>query len=380
MRTILETIGQSPLVKLENIVKKNGVELLLKLERTNPGGSIKDRPALYIVNEAERRGWLKPGGTLIESSSGNFGISLAMIGAARGYRVIILVDPKTTPVNLSMLRAFGAEVIVVTEQDDSGSYHKTRIALANKLHREIPNSFRPDQCFNPWNSEAHYCKTAAELYAQCDGNLDAIVLTVSTGGQIGGFSRFFRKYAPQVKVIAVDAVGSTVFGGKAHSYLLPGMGLSWTPTNIDDLTRIDEIYKVPDEDAFMACRALARHEGILCGGSTGAGLVAALKLSGQLQAGQRVVCIASDSGERYLPTIYNDDWMRSHSMELAVNLQEVHARAYRLHPYSLNPVETANYQPELAELLDSPSADLLEKVAFPKRDATSVRQAASTFL
>jgi cystathionine beta-synthase/cysteine synthase A len=360
METILNTVGQTPLIQLQNIVSQDEANIFLKLEKTNPGGSIKDRPALYIVEEAERRGWLKPGGTLIESSSGNFGISLAMIGAAKGYHVIILVDPKTTPVNLALLKAYGAEVIVVTEQDDSGSYHKTRISLANKLHREIPNSFRPDQCFNLLNGEAHYKQTAKELYEQCKGKIDAIILTVSTGGQIGGFSRFFKEHAPDVKVVAVDAIGSTIFGGQSHAYLLPGMGLSWTPANIEDLNKIDVVYKVPDEDAFMVCRSLARHEGILCGGSTGAGMVAALKIAPQLGKGKNIVCLASDNGERYIPTIYNDDWMNERDLSLSLEPSIVRSRANKLTPYSIDPKETANYKPELVEFLDSPSRHLVK--------------------
>jgi 2,3-diaminopropionate biosynthesis protein SbnA len=354
MRTVLETIGHSPLISLNNLLLPTDAEILLKMERTNPGGSIKDRPALFIIQEAEEKGWLQPGGTIIESSSGNFGISLAMIGAAKGYHVIVLVDPKTTPVNVAMMKAFGAEVMVVTEQDDSGSYHKTRIALANKLHRQIPNSFRPDQVFNLSNGEAHYLYTASELMAQCENRLDAIVLTVSTGGQIGGFSRFFKQYAPHVQMIAVDACGSTVFGGEVHSYLLHGMGLSWTPTNIGDLHLIDQVYKVTDEDAFLMCRMLAQAEGIMGGGSTGAGLLVGWKLSQMLGANKRVVCISADNGERYLPTIYNDDWLQERALRTHISLAEMRAHVRELQPYSVNPIETANYQPELAELLDSP--------------------------
>ncbi|MCR4830670.1 MAG: pyridoxal-phosphate dependent enzyme, partial [Pseudobutyrivibrio sp.] len=160
IKNILDSVGNTPLIRVNNFTEGDEAEILLKYERGNPGGSIKDRAAKYIIDQAEERGLLKPGGTIIESSSGNFGISLAMIGAARGYRVLILVDPKTTENNLSLLRAFGAEVIVVTEKDDCGSYHKTRISLANKLSTEIENSFRPDQCFNLLNSEAHYQSTA----------------------------------------------------------------------------------------------------------------------------------------------------------------------------------------------------------------------------
>ena len=240
---LLETIGNTPLIELRNTTASTEGRLLFKYERGNPGGSIKDRPALFIVTEAEKRGLLKPGGTIIESSSGNYGISLAMIGAAKGYRVIILVDPKTTATNLALLKCFGAEVIVVTEQDDSGSYHKTRISLANKLASEIPDAFRPDQCFNLLNSTAHYQGTAREIFADCPDNVAAIVAAVSTGGQLGGISRYTKTYRPDVKVIGVDAVGSSIFGGESHSYLIPGIGLAWTPCNVavENIDRIDRI-------------------------------------------------------------------------------------------------------------------------------------------
>lgn len=241
---LLETIGNTPLIELRNTTASTEGRLLFKYERGNPGGSIKDRPALFIVTEAEKRGLLKPGGTIIESSSGNFGISLAMIGAAKGYRVIILVDPKTTATNLALLKCFGAEVIVVTEQDDSGSYHKTRISLANKLASEIPDAFRPDQCFNLLNSTAHYQGTAREIFADCPDNVAAIVAAVSTGGQLGGISRYTKTYRPDVKVIGVDAVGSSIFGGESHSYLIPGIGLAWTPCNVA-VENIDSVYTRP---------------------------------------------------------------------------------------------------------------------------------------
>lgn len=169
---ILQTIGHTPLVQLTNSTTVDEGRVFLKYERNNPGGSIKDRPALYIIEQAEKLGLLKPGGTIIESSSGNFGISLAMIGAVKGYHVIILVDPKTTSTNLALLKSFGAEVIVVTQQDDSGSYHKTRISLANQMAREIENSFRPDQCFNTLNRQAHYKNTAQEILADCNNEID----------------------------------------------------------------------------------------------------------------------------------------------------------------------------------------------------------------
>jgi len=353
MCTVCDTIGKTPLLRLQRLVIAQDAELWVKWERTNPAGSIKDRPAKYIIEEAEQRGLLALGGTIIESSSGNFEISLAMIGAAKGYRVIILVDPKTTPTNLAILKAYGADVIVVTEQDDSGSYHKTRIALANRLAREIPGAFRPDQCFNLLNSAAHEYQTAGEVLEQCGDQLDVIIAAVSTGGQLGGLARHLKQVAPHVQVVGVDAHGSTIFRGPAHPYLIPGIGLSWTPDNLD-VTLLDRVFKVPDEDAFLACRALAQSEGILAGGSSGAVLMVGLHYAQQLPPTARIVCVLADGGERYLQTIYSDEWMQSHGLPTNITPAELRQRALHLPVYSKHPSERANYRPDLVGILDVP--------------------------
>ncbi|MED4130654.1 cysteine synthase family protein [Shouchella miscanthi] len=358
--SITSLIGNTPSIQLEKLSKLLSTQLFMKIERGNPGGSIKDRPALYLIEKAEKEGLLKPGDTIIESSSGNFGISLAMIGAAKGYKVLVLVDPKTTKANLAMLKAYGAEVIVVDEKDDSGSYHKTRIKLANELHRRIKGSFRPDQCFNPYNSDAHYEITGPEIAEQFPDGLDAIVLAVSTGGQTGGLSRYFKENYPNTKIIIVDAVGSTVFGGKAHSYLLPGMGLSWTPTNIEDITLIDQVYKVPDEAAFLSCRTLARQEGVLVGGSTGAVFTAALKVAMENSKFKKILCIAADSGERYLQTIFNDDWIKEKEFTLDNDFDSLLLKVKALDVYSDAPSEVANYKPDLLDILDCPTKEIIE--------------------
>ncbi|WP_394824379.1 PLP-dependent cysteine synthase family protein [Pendulispora albinea] len=354
---LLESVGHTPLVRLENLTTRSEGRLLAKLESANPGGSLKDRAAWHIIRDAEARGLLRRGATIIESSSGNFGIALAMIGAARGYRVIAIVDPKITPTNLALFAAFGAEVVVIEEKDDSGSYHKTRIAYANRLHREIPGSFRPDQCFNPLNSEAHYQSTAPELLADLGPSLSTVVCTVSTGGQLGGISRYLRRYAPHVKVVGVDVDGSTVFGGEAHGYLTPGVGLSWTPDNLDDLSAVNEVYIVSDEDAFVACRTLVRTEGLLAGVSTGAALLVAFRLAIASRPRDHVVFLASDRGERYLQTAFDERWLKEHGMSTEISLEGLRRRAARLRPLSTDPKsECANYRYELAEQLDSPTA------------------------
>lgn len=351
---LLETIGNTPLIELRNTTASTEGRLLFKYERGNPGGSIKDRPALFIVTEAEKRGLLKPGGTIIESSSGNFGISLAMIGAAKGYRVIILVDPKTTATNLALLKCFGAEVVVVTEQDDSGSYHKTRISLANKLADEIPDAFRPDQCFNLLNSTAHYQGTAREIFADCPDNIAAIVAAVSTGGQLGGISRYTKTYRPDVKVIGVDAVGSSIFGGESHSYLIPGIGLAWTPCNVA-VENIDSVYKVTDEAAFVAARCFTRNEGILMGPSSGACALVALTIAKQLSPLDCVVCIISDGGERYIQTLFNDTWMQTNHFSTETGLEKLLELTTEVVPWSVHPAQNTNYNPELVSKLCVPT-------------------------
>ncbi|WP_248925870.1 cysteine synthase family protein [Paenibacillus hamazuiensis] len=355
--SILETIGNTPLITIPNSNKADEGQVLFKYERFNPGGSIKDRAAMHIINEAERRGLLKPGGTIIESSSGNFGISLAMIGAAKGYRVIILVDPKTTSSNLALLKCFGAEVIVVTEKDDCGSYHKTRISLANKLAKEIENAYRPDQCFNLLNSEAHYKSTAREIMNACSNKIAVFITAVSTGGQLGGISRYLKTFAPQVKVIGVDAVGSGIFGGHADSYRIPGIGLGWTPVNLN-MEYIDCAYKITDEQAFVTARAFARNEGILMGPSSGACALVALKVAQELTPEDRIVCMVSDGGDRYIQTLFNDEWMEQQGFKTSIDLETLREMAQQLQPWSECPANVANYRSDLAYTLDVPESTL----------------------
>lgn len=356
---LLDVVGATPTVQLRNLTRAGEARLVAKLENTNPGGSLKDRPAWFIIRQAELDGLLPPGGTIIESSSGNFGLALAMIGASRGYRVIAIVDPKLTATNRDLLEAFGAEIIVVDQQDDSGSYHKTRIELANRLYREIPGSFRPDQCFNPSNSEAHYRSTARELTDQVGRNLAAVVCTVSTGGQLAGIARYVKERAPRVEIIGVDVEGSTVFGGEAHSYLTPGVGLSWTPANLDDLSLVDAVYMVTDEDAHLACRTLARTEGVLAGVSTGAALLVALARAVRGRPEEQIAFLACDRGERYLATAFSHDWLCAHGLSTDRSVTELRRRAHDLAPRSTNPArDCANYLPDLAYQLGSPSVVL----------------------
>lgn len=355
---ITQSLGGTALIKIDKINKRLGTNVLVKLEKANPGGSIKDRPAVYIIDQAEKKGYLKRGGTIIESSSGNFAISLAMVGAARGYKVIVLVDPKTTQSNISLMKAYGASVIVVTEQDDTGSYHKTRISLANKLANEIDNSYRPDQCFNVLSSVAHYQTTAEEIYTQTKGNIGGVVCAVSTGGQIGGISEYFSQHIPKCKVACVDAYGSSIFGGESHAYKIPGVGLGWTPRNIRDVNNIDFVYRIKDEFSFITSRILCRNEGILAGVSSGSVLLAALKLSQTIKNEKPIVALLGDSGERYIDTLFNDEWLTENSISINTDINQLEAMLNNVETPQSKPNIKSNYNDSLIEMLNVPETTI----------------------
>ncbi|MEY8417533.1 cysteine synthase family protein [Tissierella praeacuta] len=361
-KSILDLVGTTSLISLKNIHAYTK-RILLKMESFNPAGSVKDRSAKYIIEEAEKRGLLKPGGTIIESSSGNFGIALAMIGAAKGYNIKILVDPKTTESNKALLKGYGAEVIVVTEKDDCGSYHKTRIALANKMASEIDNSFRPDQCFSLLNSEAHYEQTAKELLEQCDDNIGAIVVAVSTGGQIGGISKYFKENRPDIKIIGVDAIGSIIFGGEAKSYLTPGVGLGWTPVNMN-IDLVDEGYLIEDELAFIAARVLAKHEGIMVGPSSGAAFLTSMHIADILPKDKIVISMVADRGDRYVDTLFNEKWLGEFGFSIDTNINFLIDKAKRLKPKHTNANKSFSYNNEIEKELSIPKStkDINEEI------------------
>lgn len=357
-KNIIDGVTPTPLINIAKINKLLGTNVIVKLEKTNPGGSIKDRAAIYIIEQAERKGQLLPGGTIIESSSGNFAISLAMIGAVKGYKVIALVDPKATKTNTSLMKAYGAEVITVTEKDDTGSYHKTRIKLANDLARDIPNSYRPDQCFNVLSSVAHHQTTAREIHEQCADNLAAVVCAVSTGGQIGGIAEYFSEHLPDVKVACVDAYGSSVFGGPSHAYKIPGVGLGWTPRNINNLSNIDYVYRAKDDAAYITARLICRHEGLLVGVSSGAVLLAALKLSMQLGTEKNVLAVLGDSGERYLDTLFNDEWLTQNDIDTSLDINKLAELLTGMEQPAVADEIEANYRDDLIEILEVPSTTI----------------------
>ena len=314
-KDILDVIGNTPLVRLNRIALGVRPTMLAKLEYLNPGGSVKDRIGIAMLEAAEKAGRIKPGGTIIEGTSGNTGMGLALAAAIKGYRCIFTMPDKMSQEKIDGLRALGAEVIVTpteVEHDDPRSYH----SVAQRLSREIPNSIYPNQYENPTNTDAHYNTTGPEIWEQTAGKVTHVVIGVGTGGTITGVARFLKEKNPNIRVIGADPVGSIFAemfrtGRKppVYPYKTEGIGQTELPGNVD-FSVIDELYAVPDKNAFLLTRQLARSEGIFAGGSAGSALFAAFKTAEKLTEDDVMVIIIPDSGTRYLSKIYNDNWMR----------------------------------------------------------------------
>ena len=314
---VTKAVGRVPVVRLNRLAPEcMQHDLYLKLESCNPGGSVKEKNAVYLINDAERRGLLRPGGVIVESSSGNFGIGLAMVGAARGYRVIIVVDAKTAPPMRRMLTAYGAELIDVPlcEADATGSMQVARMRRARELSAQL-GAWYPCQHVNPLNGEGHYVFTAREIEEAFGGPPDAIVVGISTAGQLSGLAKFFRKRYPQTRLIGVDVAGSVVLGTPAHPYKMTGLGLSFVPPNFDR-SSLDHAFSVGDELSFSVCHALARKEGLLLGASTGAIVAAGLRYAAGLSRREKILMINPDRGDRYLETIYDPQWLASQGLRI----------------------------------------------------------------
>jgi len=308
---ILSTVGNTPLVRLARIFKAAEFQVFAKLEAFNPGGSTKDRPALNIIRRAIEAGIIGPDTVVIESSSGNMGIGLAQACAYYGLRFICVVDVKTTAQNIRLLRAYGAEVECIHEPDPAtGEYLQARLDRIRAMTKEFPDSFWPDQYSNTQNSNAHH-RTMQEIFTALDGKVDYVFCAISTCGTMRGCSEFLRQNNLKTKVIAVDAVGSVIFGGQAAKRLIPGHGAAVRPKLFrHDLA--DRCVFVTDLDCVIGCRQLVRQEAILAGGSSGGVITAVGKLMKEIPRGATCVAILPDRGERYLDTIYSDEWVTEH--------------------------------------------------------------------
>ncbi|RYZ99702.1 MAG: pyridoxal-phosphate dependent enzyme [Sphingobacteriaceae bacterium] len=314
---ILETIGHTPLVKLNNIVKDIPATVLAKIETTNPGNSIKDRMALKMIEDAEKSGKLKPGGTIIEGTSGNTGMGLAIAAVIKGYKCIFTSTDKQSKEKFDALRAFGAEVIVCptnVDPEDSRSYY----SVSSRLEREVPNSWKPNQYDNLSNSQAHYEQTGPEIWEQTEGKVTHLVVGVGTGGTISGTARFLKEKNPNIQVLGIDTYGSVfkkyketgIFDkNEIYPYITEGIGEDFLPQNVD-FSLIDHFEKVTDKDAALMTREIARKEGIFAGNSTGSAVAGVLQMKDKFKEGDVVVVIFPDHGTRYLGKMYNDDWLR----------------------------------------------------------------------
>ncbi|MGO1818497.1 MAG: cysteine synthase A [Senegalia sp. (in: firmicutes)] len=296
VNNIIELIGETPMIKLNKIVDSDSADVLVKLESFNPGGSIKDRIALNMIEEAEKEGLLKEGSTIIEATSGNTGIGLAMIGAAKGYKVILVMPDTMSMERRTLLRAYGAElVLTMGEKGMNGAIEK-----ANSLKSENDNYFMPEQFKNNNNPQMHKKTTAKEILEQTDGNIDAFVAGVGTGGTITGVGSVLKEINKDIRIIAVEPSESAVMSGEdPGTHRIQGIGAGFIP-HVLDMDFIDEIKKVSGEDAVKTTRELAKKEGIFVGISSGAAINVALKVAKELGKGKRLVVIAPDSGERYL--------------------------------------------------------------------------------
>lgn len=308
---ITHAVGMTPVVQLQNIhpICKEAF-CLLKLESCNPGGSIKEKNAVHLVDQAEKKGFLRPGGTIVESSSGNFGVGLAIVGAVRGYRVIIVIDAKTTPFFRRLLTAYGAELweVAASECDASGSMQKARMHRAQMLQKEIPGAWYPCQHLNPDNMDAHSIYTAREIENTFGGSIDAVVVGVSTAGQIMGITNRLKKTHPRIKIVGVDVEGSVIFNTPPKPYKMTGIGLSFFPPNLN-VRLLHSAYVVSESLAFSVCRRLAAKDGMLLGASTGAIVAAGMHVAKTLGPRSRVLMINPDRGDRYLETIYDSAWL-----------------------------------------------------------------------
>ncbi|MGH9153270.1 MAG: cystathionine beta-synthase [Acidimicrobiales bacterium] len=305
--SLIELVGRTPLVRLDRVGRDVDCHLLAKLELLNPGGSVKDRPALAMIDEAERQGRLRPGGTIVEPTSGNTGVGLAIVAARRRYRCIFVMPDKIAAEKVALLRAYGAEVIVcptAVPPEHPESYY----SVSDRLVGEIPGAYKPDQYSNPMNPEAHARTTGPEIWEQTRGRITHLVASIGTGGTITGLGRYLKSKNPEVRVVGADPEGSVYSGGSGRPYLVEGIGEDFWPTTYD-ASLVDRVVTVSDQDSFATARRITREEGILVGGSCGTAVAAALEVGRDLGPADVVVVVFPDSGRGYLSKLYNDTWM-----------------------------------------------------------------------
>jgi cystathionine beta-synthase len=315
LQNILEAVGHTPIVRLNNVTRHIQSEIYVKCEYLNPGGSMKDRVAINIVTDAERRGLLRPGGTIIEATSGNTGMGLAMVAAVRGYQCIFVMPDKMSAEKIASLRAFGAKVVIcptAVEPEDPRSYY----SVSRRLVEETTGAFYSNQYHNPANPEAHYVSTAPEIWEQTGGDFEVFAAGMGTGGTLSGCARYFKERKPELKILGVDPIGSLYYEyvktgrlTKPFSYYVEGIGEDFLPSTMD-LKAIDEISRVDDKECFLMTRRLSREEGLFVGGSCGAAVAGAIKYAEGSGRKEKILILLPDGASKYLSKIFNDEWMK----------------------------------------------------------------------
>jgi cystathionine beta-synthase len=305
--SILQSVGRTPLVRLRRMAEGLKARVYAKVESLNPGGSIKDRVGVAMVEEAERRSWLRPGGTIIEATAGNTGVGLALAAAVKGYRCIFVLPDKMSSEKVRLLKAYGAEIVITptaVPPDSPESYN----GVADRLAREIPGAWRPNQFTNMANPEIHYRSTGPEIWEQTEGRIAAFVAGVGTGGTISGVGRYLKERNPDVRVIGADPEGSVLSGDAPRPWKVEGIGEDFVPKTLNGQV-VDEWIRVGDAESFHTARALARREGILLGGSSGTAVAAALRYAQRLSGNEIVVALCADTGRNYMSKFFDDDWL-----------------------------------------------------------------------
>jgi cystathionine beta-synthase len=310
--SILQSVGRTPLVRLHRVTEGLSATVCVKVESINPGGSVKDRVAIAMIAEAERRGWLRPGGTIIEATAGNTGVGLAMVAAVKGYRCMFVLPDKMSAEKILLLKAYGAEVVITptgVAPDAPESYN----GVADRLAREIPGAWRPNQFSNMANPEIHYRTTGPEIWEQTEGKITVFVAGVGTGGTVSGVSRYLKERNPEIKIIGADPEGSVLSGDSPRPWKVEGIGEDFVPKTFNGQA-VDEWVRVGDTESFQVARALARREGMLLGGSSGTNVAAALRYARRLGPEQLVVALGCDTGRNYLSKFFDDEWLSANNL------------------------------------------------------------------
>jgi cystathionine beta-synthase len=312
LETFLDAMGNTPLVRLHTVTRGVRPTVLAKLEMLNPGGSVKDRIGIRMIEDAERKGLLRPGGTIVEPTSGNTGHGLAIAAAIKGYKCVFVMPDKMSQEKIALLRAYGAEVVIcptAVPPDSPESYYR----VADRLAEEIPGAVQPNQYFNPENPKTHFETTGPEIWEQTQGGVDVFVCGVGTGGTISGVGRYLKQQRPDIQIVGADPEGSVYSGDDPRPYLVEGIGEDFFPETYDPGV-VDRLVRVSDRDSFLMARAVTRQEGILVGGSSGTAVAAALQVARELDETKTVVVLLPDTGRQYLSKLYSDSWMLQYGM------------------------------------------------------------------